>query len=280
MSEMRAVLILAALIASVSQAPAATLDRVRATGTFTIAYRADAKPYSYRDARGQPAGYIVELCREVAAAVRQEVGGNINVSFVVAPADRRFETVRDGKADILCDPSTVTLSRRKIVDFSLPTFMDGAGVLSRDAKPVDKIEDLKGRRVGVLTGTTTEQVLRTGLAELQVNAEVTAVHDHRQGINLLTSDQIDAYFGDRAILNAFVLQDPLPGFHVAKRYFSLETYALALPRDDSAFRLLVDTTLARLYRTGKIRALLAKTFGRLPPDELLDTLILMNSLPD
>jgi ABC-type amino acid transport substrate-binding protein len=174
----------------------------------------------------------------------------------------------------------VTLARRELVDFSLPTFLDGAGVLSREAKPVDRFENLQGKRVGVLAGTTTERVLRSGLADLQITAEIFTVRDHREGIALLTGDRIDAYFGDRAILNAFVVQDPLPGFHVAKRYFSLETYALALPRDDSAFRLLVDTTLARLYRTGKIRALLAKTFGRLPPDELLDTLILMNSLPD
>ena len=49
-----------------------------------------------------------------------------------------------------------------------------------------------------------------------------------------------------------------PGFEISKQYFSYETYALALPRDDGAFRLLVDRTLARLYRTGKINAILAQ----------------------
>jgi ABC-type amino acid transport substrate-binding protein len=277
---MRAALVIAGLLASISQAPAATLERVRDSGTFTIAYRADAQPYSYRNESGQPAGYVVDLCREVAAAVRQAVGVNVKTAFVIAPADRRFETIRSGDADILCDPSTVTLARREIVDFSLPTFIDGAGVMSRDSKPVDKFEDLSGRRVGVLVGTTTERVLRNGLAELKINAEVLTVHDHREGIDLLAADRIDAYFGDRAILAAFLQQEKLPGFRVAKRYFSFETYALALPRDDSAFRLLVDRTLARLYRTGKIRSLLSKTFGPLPADELLEALILMNSLPD
>jgi ABC-type amino acid transport substrate-binding protein len=277
---MRALLVIAALLASVAQVSAATLDRVRATGTFTIAYRADAKPYSYSDDRNQPAGYIVDLCREVAAAVRQAVGTEIKVAFVVVPAEQRFEIVKNGRADILCDPSTVTLTRRQIVDFSLPTFVDGAGVMSREAKPVERFEDLNGRRVGVLTGTTTERVLRASLADLRIKAEITAVADHRQGIDLLAADAIDAYFGDRAILTAFLRQQHLPGFRVAKRYFSLETYALALPRDDSAFRLLVDRTLARLYRSGKIHALLTKTFQTLPPDEMLNALILMNSLPD
>ncbi|MGH6765873.1 MAG: hypothetical protein ACREC2_09645, partial [Bradyrhizobium sp.] len=83
-SDMRAALAVAGLIAAVSQASAATLDRIREAGTFTIAYRADAKPYSYRNEAGQPAGYIVDLCSEVAAAVRQTVGAAIKVSFVVA----------------------------------------------------------------------------------------------------------------------------------------------------------------------------------------------------
>jgi ABC-type amino acid transport substrate-binding protein len=277
---MRAFAIIAVLLAWAAQAGAATLDRVRERGTFTIAYRVDAKPYSYLNERGEPAGFIVDLCREVALAVRQDVGPQIKVSYVAVTAGDRFDAVRDGSADILCDPTTVTLARRELVDFSLPTFLDGAGVMSRDAKPVERFEDLQGKRVGVLAGTTTERVLRSGLADLQIKAEIITVRDHREGIALLTGDRIDAYFGDRAILAAFLVQEPLPGFRVAKQYFSTETYALALPRNDSPFRLLVDRTLAQLYRSGKVRALLTKTFGRMKQDELLDALFLIHGLPE
>ena len=71
-----------------------------------------------------------------------------------------------------------------------------------------------------------------------------------------------------------------PGFQLSKQYFSYETYALALPRDDGAFRLLVDRTLAGLYRSGRINAILAKSFGKAPPDDMLKAMILINSLPD
>jgi ABC-type amino acid transport substrate-binding protein len=277
---MRTLLMIAILLATAAPAAAATLDRVKKTGAFTIAYRADAKPYSYRTEGGQPAGYIVELCREVAKAVREAVGTDVKVSYVVVPGDQRFAAVREGRADILCDPSTITLERRKLVDFSMPTFLDGASVMSRDAAPVNRFEDLRGKRVGVLAGTTTEQLLRTSLAALKIKADITTVKDHRAGIDLLTSDKIDAYFGDRAILTAFLEQGPLPGFHVADQYFSIETYGLALPHNDSAFRLLVDKTLAHLYRTGKIRSLLTKTLGRLKQDQLLDALFVIHALPE
>ena len=261
-------------------ADAGTLDRVRETATFKMGYRADAKPYSYRDGNGQPAGYIVDLCVEIGGAVRAEVGNQVQFEYVLVAPDQRFESVRDGKVDILCDPSSVTIPRRERVDFSLPTFLDGASVLSRVGRPVQRFEDLANKRIGVLTGTTTEQVLRESLDALGLKASIVPVGDHGAGVDLLWDDKIDAYFADRAIIAATLREGGRPGFQLSRQYFSYETYAIALPRDDGAFRLLVDRTLARLYRTGRINAILAKTFGQAPPDDLLKAMILINSLPD
>jgi len=279
---MRRFLIMAAVLTATVLAPAsqtagaATLDRIRDSGVFRIGYRADAKPYSYQDEQGQPAGYIVDLCLEIAAAL----GPNISPQYVRVPADQRFEAVRDGRVDILCDPSSVTMPRREMVDFSLPTYLDGAGVISRTSKPVRTFEDLGGKRIGVLDGTTTEQTLRTSLGELNVKATIVQVRDHRAGLDLLWDDKLDAYLADRGIIAAILREGGRPGFAISKQYFSYETYALALPRDDGAFRLLVDRTLARLYRSGKINAILEKTFGKTPADDLLQALFVINSLPD
>jgi ABC-type amino acid transport substrate-binding protein len=265
-----------ALVVGGETAAAGTLERVRDSGVFRIGYRADAKPYSYRNDQGQPAGYVVDLCLEVAKAL----GPNVRAEFVLVPANQRFEAIRDGTADILCDPSSVTMARREMVDFSLPTFLDGAGVLSRTSKPVRVFEDFAGKRIGVLQGTTTEQTLRGSLDELTVKATIVPVRDHRSGFSLLSDDKIDAYFADRGIVMGILTEGGWPGFEVAKSYFSYETYALALPRDDSAFRLLVDKTLAQLYRSGKINGILEKTFGRGQPPDMLKAMFLINSLPE
>jgi ABC-type amino acid transport substrate-binding protein len=92
--------------------------------------------------------------------------------------------------------------------------------------------------------------------------------------------KIDAYIADRGILAAMLREGGRPGFALSKHYFSYETYGLALPRGDNEFRLLVDRTLARLYRTGKIRSILARTFGNEPIDETLSTMFLINALPE
>jgi ABC-type amino acid transport substrate-binding protein len=269
-------ILIATLSAELQTAAAATLDRIRSAGVFRIGYRADAKPYSYRNEKGQPAGYVVDLCREVAHAL----GPKIRAQYILVPADQRFEAIRDGRIDILCDPTSVTIQRREIVDFSAPTFVDGASVISRSSKPVRRFEDLAGKRIGVLDGTTSQHTLRESLDELNLKATVEPVRDHRSGLDLLWADKIDAYFADRGIIAAILQEGGRPGFEISRPYFSYETYALALPRDDSAFRLLVDRTLARLYRTGRIATIMEKTFGKTPLDDILRAMIVMNAVPE
>lgn len=259
---------------------AQTLDRLSRGEPFRIGYRYFAPPYSYASANGQPAGYIVDLCREVAEGLKRQVKvPNLSVEYVKVSAEDRFDAVKDGRIDILCEPTSMTMSRRALVDFSLPTFIDGAGVVTRGS-PVKGLEDLKGKKVGVLKGTTTEETLRSTLGQMRIAANIVTVTDHPDGLRQLSEGQLDAYFGDRGILNYLIGNSPYGrGLSLSDQYFTFETYALALPRGDQAFRLMVDTTLADLYRTDRIRDIYAKSFGKFPPDQFLNALFIINGVP-
>ena len=52
---------------------AGTLDRVKQSGKLTLGYRADARPFSYRDESGSPAGYSVALCGKIAEELKAKV---------------------------------------------------------------------------------------------------------------------------------------------------------------------------------------------------------------
>ena len=56
-------------MAGVAAAASPTLDRIKATGTVTFAYRDGAAPFSFKARNGRPQGYSVELCERVAAAI-------------------------------------------------------------------------------------------------------------------------------------------------------------------------------------------------------------------
>jgi polar amino acid transport system substrate-binding protein/glutamate/aspartate transport system substrate-binding protein len=261
-------------------ARAGVLDNVRDTGVFKIGYRTDAAPYSYKNDGGEPAGYVVDLCREVAAAVQKEAGREVKVEYVVVTAEDRFDAVQSGKIDLLCEATSATLARRKLVDFSLMTFIDGASVMVREDGP-QSFAGMAGQKIGVRAGTTTEAALRRSLADNNMKAEVVAVADHGDGLKKLESGEVAAYFADRAILSFLLIGPDSPkNLMVAKDYLTREPYALALARGDDDFRLLVDQTLARLYRSKKIDKIFGDNFGKAKPSDVLRALYVINALPE
>ena len=165
-------------------AEAGALDQVRHDRTIRLAVRADAPPFSFRGANDDPAGFMVDLCRAVAAGLADALNlSELKVEFVPVTAENRFEAIETGKADLLCEPTTETLSRPADVDFSIPTFVDGASLLVKGDGPSD-FAGLAGKKVGVLAGATTERSLRDTLAGANVNAEVVTANTHEEGLRL------------------------------------------------------------------------------------------------
>jgi ABC-type amino acid transport substrate-binding protein len=252
----------ALLVATCLTAQAQTLDRVRDSGTFTIGYRVDAPPFSFKNDIGEPSGYMVDICRQVASEVRRSTKlPSFTVKYVPVSAEDRFDKIREGKVDILCGPTTVTLSRRALVDFSLFTFIDGASVLYAADGP-DNFEALAGQKVAVRAGTTTEKTLKALLTQLNIEAQVVALSDHRSGLRAVEAGVVAAYFADRSIL-VYLSQTAAAsdGLRVSDRFFTVEPYGLGLTLGDTEFRLMVDRTLSRLYRSGEIENLFHSAFG-------------------
>jgi ABC-type amino acid transport substrate-binding protein len=273
---------IATLLIAVGVAAAGTLDRIGQEKSIRIAYREDAPPFSYKDKLGEPAGFMVDLCRAVAKHLADQRSlPSLNVVYVPVTAADRFEAIAQQKADLLCVPTSATLSRREQVDFSIPTFLDGASLMVRADGPKN-LRDLAGKKVGVLAGTTTEEALRNTLKETGITGDVVAAKTHDEGLAMLDEGKISAYFGDRSILLFLIKQSQAPDkLRLADDYLSVEPYALALPRGDSDFRLAVDRALSHIYRSGEIVSVFQRTFGgKAEPSQILRTLYVISSLPD
>ena len=263
-------------------ASAGTLDRIGQDKTIRIAYRQDAPPFSYEDKIGEPAGFMVDLCREVAKKLAEHLNlSPLNVTYVAVTAADRFEAIRQQKADLLCEPTSATLSRRELVDFSITTFVDGASLMIRADGPHD-LKAMSGKKIGVLAGTTTEQGLRDTLKAAGISADIIPAKTHAEGISMLDDGKISAYFGDRSILVSMIGESKEPGKLVlAENYLSVEPFALALSHGDDDFRLAVDRALSHIYRSGEIAAIFNRAFGaNTKPGQVLETLYLITGLPD
>ena len=282
----RAVLIAAALMLTqfAGLASADTIDKVRTDQAIRIAYRDDARPFSYKEPNGaEPTGYLVNLCRAVAKHLADQLGmPSLKVVYVAVTAANRFEAIEHHDADLLCEPTSATLARRKRVDFSIPTFVDGASLMTSDMT-LHHLEDLAGQKIGVLAGTTTQDFLRGLLKDRGVSAEVVPARTHDQGLASLEDGETSAYFGDRSIL-LFLLKDLSKSpekLQILEDYLTVEPYALALAHGDEDFRLAVDTALSHIYRSNEIIAIYDQSFGgKLRRSDLMDALYVVSGLPD
>ena len=269
------------LVFAASTASADTIATIRQSGEIKIGHRTGASPLSFTNPAGRPAGYSVDLCKLVVLGLKSRLQmPELKTKFVPVTAKNRFEMVQQGKVDLLCGVSTVTLSRREVVDFSVLTYFTGASVLVRKGGP-GGFKALAGKKIGVAGGTTTERSLRATLKENKIAATVVTVGGHPAGLKALEGGKVDAYFSDRAILQGLVANSAKPeNLLIAKGIFGPEPYALAMRKGDSKFRHAVDWTLSRIYRSPAIVRIYRKNFWGRNPSRGMTTLYLLNALPE
>jgi ABC-type amino acid transport substrate-binding protein len=271
-------LVLSVLLCVAQLAAAATLDDIRERGAIRIGVRQDARPFSYYNDLGEPAGYTVELCRAVSSRLKTAMNlPELKVEYVKVTAEDRFDAVKEGRIDLLCGATTITLSRREQVSFSTPVFVTGAAVLFRSDGP-QSFAELDGSKVGVRSGTTTEEALLKTVGHFGVETEVVRFADHKLGIEALKARDISAYFGDRAILAELMKASPSDEVKLSETVLTVELYGLAMRRGDEDFRLAVDRALAQTFQSADLTKIYRGAFGARAPGALLEAVYLQGAL--
>jgi polar amino acid transport system substrate-binding protein len=279
----RATTALALVLAALAAIPAsaATLDRIKETGSIKLGYLIDARPFTFRNDSGAADGFAVALCQRIAERVKSQLAlPQLSVEWVPVTSESRFDSIEAGAIDLLCAPASVTLSRRQQVAFSIPVFAGGnrailradSGAALRDAlaesastKPVWRgspaAKVLQDTTFGVVSGSTAETWLKRRRATLKVNARIVTVPDYRAGMQQLKDRQIDVFFGDRVLALA-VIDDPArEKLVILDNQFMFELAGLALARGDDDFRQLVDDALSKSYASPDFGETYKRWFG-------------------
>ncbi len=259
------------------------LDRIKATMSLTIAFAPNSYPISFRGEDGEPNGYSVDLCRRIAAGIQRDLGlERLDLRWLEGNTPRRLAAVANGEADLDCGTTTINLQRQRVVDFSNIVFVESGGILVSSDSGLKALSDLAGKKLGVIPQTTTETRLRATLGERLINAELVPVKDAKDGREQLEAGAIHALAGDRMVLIGQVAAAGEPErFSILDAEFSIDPYALAMPRNQADFRLAVNRGLAQIYRTGEIERIFARWFGAdAAPTELLGAVFFLFGFSD
>lgn len=277
----KAVIAVAALSLAAFAAQAQTLADVKKRGSLRIGYSETSVPFSFKGSDGQPAGYSVDLCQRIAAAIASKSGSAVKVDWVPLTPATRLDAVATGKVDMECGTTTVTLARREKVDFSLPIFVDAATIMARGAS-AKSLAELQGKKVAAAEGTTTLPALERALNKRFIKADIVKTKSVAEGFEMLKAGQVDALASDRvALVGTFLQAGGAEGLGVFQEDLSYEPYAIVLRKGDTEMRLLVDRVLAQIYRGGDIEAIYGRWLGPLgSPSVGLMGMYMLNSLPE
>lgn len=259
-----------------------TLDKIKETGVIQLGYRETSRPFSFLGSDGQPAGFSIDLCLQVAGALRESLKlPGLKVAWVtVTPADRIPKLVK-GTIDLECGSTTITFGRMEQVAFSHMISVDGGSLLATADSGIGTVKDLAGKRVGVIPNTTTEKALAAALAGGSIQTTVIPVAELGEGLRGLEEGRLDAYASDRLLLAGLLITAKNPAkLRLSGEFFSYEPYGLMMRRGDNAFQARVNRTLSTLYRSGLVQ-IYERWFGPFAAaSPLVKALYLLHSWPD
>jgi ABC-type amino acid transport substrate-binding protein len=262
-------LVLGACLAWTAAAQAGpVLDRIATQGVLVLAHRESSVPFSYLDGAGKPVGYALDICRRLAQAVQLKLGlQKLDVRYLAVTPANRMDAVEQGLAHMECGSTTNNAARRQRVAFTVPHFITGARLMVRRDSPVDRLDHPGLKSVVSTRNTTPLEALRRMVRERGLSLRILEADDHEQAVAMVEKGAADAFAMDDVLLFGLAAARPDPGsLKVVGRFFTTEPLAIMLPRNDEAFKKIVDDEMRRLIYSGEIHAIYATWFNQpIPP---------------
>jgi general L-amino acid transport system substrate-binding protein len=178
-----------------------TLDKVRQQGHVTCGVSTGLPGFSAVDSQGKWAGFDVDFCRAVAAAV---LGDPAKVKWTPLNSQQRFTPLQSGEVDLLSRNTTWTLTRDASMGlhFAGISYFDGQGFMVAKKSKVASVKQLKGAEVCVQSGTTTEKNLSDFARAQGIRVKPVVFESYEASLKAFFSGRCQAYTTDVSSLAA------------------------------------------------------------------------------
>jgi glutamate/aspartate transport system substrate-binding protein len=247
---------------ALAQSPGGTLEKIVASKTFAIAYREESVPFSFIDSSGKPKGYAIDICLKIAEEIKTQFKlDKLDIKYVPITPQTRIPVIANGTANAECSSTTITTGRMKQVEFLTPNFITGTKLLVRKGSGINKIEDLEGKTLIALAGTTNEKAALEEIAKRKLKVNVVKVKDHPQALLNLEQGRADAYTSNDVVLYGIRTMAKNPSdYEVVGPFYSYDPFSIMIPKNDTDFRALGLKVMSDLYRSGEIFTIYKKWF--------------------
>ncbi|GAX89685.1 basic amino acid ABC transporter substrate-binding protein [Effusibacillus lacus] len=212
-------------------------------------------PFESENDKKEIVGFDIELLTAVA-----EKGG-FKVKFVNTPWEGIFTSLKNGDRDILISAITITEERKKEMDFSEPYFEAKQLIAVPKDSKIAKFEDLKGKKVGVQTGTTGDDVVSKLLGK--DSKDIKRFESTPLALKEMVNGGVEAVVADNGVVINYVKNNSDKGFKtVEDASFEKEFYGIAVKKGNKEVLDKINAGLKKVKEDGTYQKIYDKYFGK------------------
>ncbi len=256
--------VIVTVILGVGSARADKLDDVIKSGRLRCGVMLDFPPAGFRDANNQPAGFDVDTCKEIAKALKVEA------EVVETQAPQRIPSLTAGTVDVVVASTTATLERAKTVTFTIPYQVYKMSVVVPEKSPIKSFDQLRGKTVSVVRGTTPETEYLARCKEWREGCKNISVGSNAEQILALRQGRVQAMVEASSFVGTLVKSDQGKGLTICCDMPGYTDWvSIMVPRGEYGFRDWLNLFIFLQVDTGKYAELYKKWFGVEKPPALI-----------
>ena len=218
----------------------------------------DNPPEFYQDANKEPAGIDWEINKAVL-----DLLGIKKINIVWMPWESVIPSLVSKRIDVIAADIHVNPERVKVISFSGPGWWYGPVLIVQKDNPlkIASYDDLKGKKVGTITGSAADLYLR------RIGVETTEFKQEIDELQSLNQGRLDAVLEDDVVYLEFNKKnpnnnlDPLWSIPVPQNIISGGGYGMArfgIRKEDCSLRAAYSEALGEIRASGQVSAILKK----------------------
>ena len=231
-----------------------TMAKLASAGKVTIGTKFDQPLFGQKGLDGKPVGFDVEIGKLIAAKLGIPAD---KIEWVETVSANREQFIKQGKVDMIVATYTINDKRKAEVDFAGPYYEAGQALMvNKDNNSITKPEDVKGKNVCSVTGSTPASTIVEKYGAVLVPAAT-----YSACLEPLRNKQVEAITTDNVILAGFVAKEPDAFKLASEETFTKEPYGIGLKKDDTAFRMWINDQLEAADKDGSYKKAWEDTAG-------------------
>lgn len=233
-----------------------TMAKLHDAGKITIGTKFDQPLFGLTGPTGDPEGFDVEI-------------GKLIASKLCIPADKitwretvsknREPFLQNGSVDMVVATYTINDERKKVVSFAGPYYTAGQDILVLKGNPdgIKSADDLKGKKVCTVSGSTSLENVKKYVAE----SDILTTDTYSNCLEPLRNGKVAAVTTDNVILAGLAAQNE-GEFEVVGNPFTSEPYGIGVAHDADDFRAFINDVLEASYKDGSWAKAWENTAGK------------------